>query len=54
MIFFKLIGFRNLVWIALAQLILHFGFLKQQGFSLALDDWHFLLLVLSSVCIAGE
>lgn len=53
MIFFKLSGFRNLVWIALAQLILHFGFLKQQGFSLALDDWHFLLLVLSSVCIAG-
>jgi 4-hydroxybenzoate polyprenyltransferase len=53
MIFLKLIGYRNLVWIALAQLIFHFGFLKQQGFDLALKDWQFLLLVLATLCIAA-
>lgn len=53
MIFLKLIGYRNLIWIALTQLIFHFGFLKQQGFGLALKDWQFLLLVLATVCIAA-
>lgn len=51
--FLKLIGYRNLIWIALTQLIFHFGFLKQQGFGLALKDWQFLLLVLATVCIAA-
>lgn len=49
----KLIGYRNLVWIALTQLIFHFFFLKQQGFDLALKDWQFLLLVLATLCIAA-
>lgn len=53
MTFLKLIGYRNLVWIALTQLIFHFGFLKQQGFGLALKDWQFLLLGLATVCIAA-
>lgn len=51
--FLKLISLRNLIWIALAQLIFHFGLLKQQGLSLALQDWQFFLLLLACVCIAG-
>jgi 4-hydroxybenzoate polyprenyltransferase len=51
--FLKLIGYRNLILIALTQLIFHFFFLKQQGFDLALKDWQFLLLVLATLCIAA-
>lgn len=51
--FLKLIRYQNLIMLALMQLILHFGFLKKQISPLALADWQFLLLVLSTVCIAG-
>ncbi|MFA7446183.1 MAG: geranylgeranylglycerol-phosphate geranylgeranyltransferase [Flavobacteriaceae bacterium] len=53
MIFLKLIGFRNLLLIALAQLVFHFGLLKQQNLVLALEDWQFLLLVVATACIAA-
>lgn len=53
MIFLKLIGYRNLIGIALTQFIFHFGFLKHQGFGLALKDWQFSLLVLATLCIAA-
>lgn len=39
--------------IAMMQLVFHFGFLKKQLSVLALADWQFLLLVLSTICIAG-
>jgi len=51
--FLRLIRYQNLIMLALMQLILHFGFLKKQLPVLALSDWQFLLLVLSTICIAG-
>lgn len=55
--FLRLIRYQNLLLLALMQLIFHYGFLQKQigGLApeLALNDWQFLLLVLSTVCIAG-
>lgn len=51
--FLKLIRYQNLILLALMQVVFHFGFLKKQLPVLALNDWQFLLLVLSTVCIAG-
>lgn len=51
--FLKLIRYQNLLMLALMQLIIHFGFLKQQNIPLALADWQFLLLVLATVCIGA-
>ncbi len=39
--------------IALMQIILRYGFLKLGAIPLALNDWQFLLLVLSTITIAG-
>lgn len=55
--FLRLIRYQNLLLLALMQLIFHYGFLQKQISSLApelaLNDWQFLLLVLSTLCIAG-
>src|SRR5690606_18505405 len=51
--FLKLIRYQNLLMLALMQVVFHFGFLKKQYPDLALADWQFLLLVLSTVCIAA-
>lgn len=57
MYFLRLIRYQNLLLLALMQLIFHYGFLQKQIVSLApglaLNDWQFLLLVLSTLCIAG-
>jgi 4-hydroxybenzoate polyprenyltransferase len=51
--FLKLIRFPNLVLIAFMQLVVFFGFLKYQNIPLALNDLHYILLVLSTVFIAA-
>ncbi|WP_306350930.1 geranylgeranylglycerol-phosphate geranylgeranyltransferase [Flavobacterium sp. '19STA2R22 D10 B1'] len=51
--FFKLIRYQNLLLLALAQLVFHFGFLKLQNIPLALQDWQFILLVIATVLIAA-
>ena len=51
--FLKLIRYQNLILLAVMQLVFHFGFLKKQLPVLGLTDWQFLLLVLSTICIAG-
>lgn len=55
--FLRLIRYQNLLLLALMQLIFHYGFLQKQIVNLApglaLNDWQFLLLVLSTLCIAG-
>lgn len=51
--FLKLIRYQNLLLVALMQLIFRYGFLKQQNVYLALADWQYILLVLSTVCIAA-
>ena len=51
--FLKLIRFKNLLMLALLQLILRFGFLKFQNIPLALNDWQYLILVFSTVTIAA-
>jgi 4-hydroxybenzoate polyprenyltransferase len=49
----KLIRFQNLLMIALMQCIIRYGFLKLQKVELALADWQFALLVLSTIFIAA-
>lgn len=51
--YLNLIRFKNLIMIALMQLILLFGFLKLKNIDLALAIWQYYLLVLSTVCIAA-
>ena len=51
--FFRLIRFKNLLMIALMQIILHFCFLKYQNIPVALSDFQFILLVISTLSIAG-
>ena len=51
--FFKLIRYQNLLMLALMQLIIRYGFLKMQTIDLALADWQYGLLVLSTVLIAA-
>ena len=50
---FKLIRYQNLLLLAFMQLIFRYGFLKLQNIPLSLADWQYLLLVLSTVCIAA-
>jgi 4-hydroxybenzoate polyprenyltransferase len=49
----KLIRYQNLLLLALMQLIFRYGFLKQQNVYLALADWQYILLVISTICIAA-
>ena len=51
--YLNLIRYKNLLMIALMQLILLYGFLKQQDISLALAIWQYYLLIISTVCIAA-
>src|SRR6478672_5023563 len=51
--FLKLIRYKNLLMLALMQLVLRFGFLKLQNIPLALNDWQYLLLVFTTISIAA-
>lgn len=51
--YLNLIRYKNLIMLALMQLILFYGFLNLQNIELFLKDWQFLLLVLSTVSIAA-
>src|SRR6187399_883315 len=51
--YLKLIRYKNLLMLALMQLVLRFGFLKLQNIPLALNDWQYLLLVFATISIAG-
>ncbi len=51
--YLNLIRYKNLLMIALMQLIILHGFFKFQDIWLSLADWQYYLLVLSTVCIAA-
>lgn len=51
--FLKLIRYKNLIMLAFMQLLFRYAFLKQQDIPLALADWQYGLLVLSTVLIAA-
>lgn len=51
--YLKLIRYRHLLLLAFMQLIFRFGFLKLQNIPLSLADWQYILLVLSTVCLAA-
>ncbi|UQD57198.1 geranylgeranylglycerol-phosphate geranylgeranyltransferase [Flavobacterium sp. K5-23] len=53
MIFLKLIRYQNLLMLAFMQLLFRYGFLKMQNINLALSDWQYSLLVLSTVLLAA-
>ena len=53
MSFLKLIRYKNLLMLTVMQLIFRYGFLKLQNIDLALADWQYALLVLSTVFIAA-
>jgi 4-hydroxybenzoate polyprenyltransferase len=51
--YLKLVRYRHLLLLAFMQLIFRFGFLKLQNIPLSLADWQYILLVLSTVCLAA-
>lgn len=51
--FLKLIRYKNLLMLAFMQLLFRYAFLKQQQIPLALADWQYGLLVLSTVLLAA-
>ncbi|MDQ6530724.1 geranylgeranylglycerol-phosphate geranylgeranyltransferase [Flavobacterium sp. LHD-85] len=51
--FLKLIRYKNLLMLAFMQLLFRYAFLKQQEVPLALSDWQYGLLVLSTVLLAA-
>lgn len=51
--FLKLIRYPNLLLIALMQLVFRYGFLKPHNILLALNDWQYGLLILSTCLIAA-
>ncbi|HEY4619079.1 MAG TPA: geranylgeranylglycerol-phosphate geranylgeranyltransferase [Flavobacterium sp.] len=51
--FLKLIRYQNLLMLAFMQLIFRYGFLKLQNVPLALTEWQYVLLVLSTVLLAA-
>jgi len=51
--YLKLIRYQNLLMLAFMQLIFRYGFLKLQNIPLALSDWQYGLLILSTVLIAA-
>lgn len=53
MYFLRAIRYQNLLMLALMQLIFRYGFLRLQKIPLALNDWQYALLVLTTVCIAA-
>lgn len=51
--YLKLIRYKNLLILGFMQLVFCYGFLKLQMIDLALANWQYILLVLSTVCIAA-
>lgn len=51
--FLKMIRYQNLIMLAFMQLIFRYGFFKIQNIPLALANWQYILLVLSTVLIAA-
>ncbi|MEC5167344.1 4-hydroxybenzoate polyprenyltransferase [Flavobacterium sp. PL11] len=51
--FLNLVRYQNLLMLAFMQLVFRYGFLKFQNIPLALLDWQYNLLVLSTVLIAA-
>lgn len=51
--YLKLIRYQNLLILAFMQLVFRFLFLKQSNIYLALTDFNYILLVISTVCIAA-
>lgn len=51
--FLKLIRYQNLLLLAFMQLVFRYGFLKLQNIPLALTNWQYALLVLSTILIAA-
>ncbi|MEZ7499433.1 geranylgeranylglycerol-phosphate geranylgeranyltransferase [Flavobacterium sp. Arc3] len=51
--YLKIIRYQNLLMLAFMQLLFRYGFLKLQNIPLALSDWQYGLLVLSTVLIAA-
>jgi len=51
--YLKLIRYQNLLMLAIMQLLFRYSFLKQQDIPLALADWQYGLLVLSTVLLAA-
>ena len=51
--YLKLIRYRNLLLLAIMQLIFRYGFLKYQDIWLSLSDWQYGLLVLTTVLLAA-
>jgi 4-hydroxybenzoate polyprenyltransferase len=51
--FLKLIRYKNLLLLAFMQVLFRYAFLKQQDIPLALNDWQYGLLVLSTVLLAA-
>ncbi|MCV9928166.1 geranylgeranylglycerol-phosphate geranylgeranyltransferase [Flavobacterium sp. LS1R49] len=51
--YLKLIRYQNLLMLAFMQILFRYGFLKLQNIPLALADWQYGLLVLSTVLIAA-
>lgn len=51
--FLRLIRYKNLLMLAVLQLVLRYGFLKMQRIPLALSDFHYVLLILAMVFIAA-
>ncbi|MEO7977101.1 geranylgeranylglycerol-phosphate geranylgeranyltransferase [Flavobacterium sp.] len=51
--YLKLIRYQNLLMLAFMQVLFRYAFLKQQNIPLALTDWQYGLLVLSTILIAA-
>lgn len=51
--FLKLIRYKNLLMLAFMQVLFRYAFLKQQDIPLALADWQYGLLVLSTILLAA-
>ncbi len=51
--FLKLIRFNNLIMLAIMQLVIRYGFLKQQDIGLALNHFQYILLVFATLFIAS-
>jgi len=51
--YLKLIRYRHLLLLAFMQLIFRYGFLKLQNIPLSLADWQYILLVISTICLAA-
>ena len=51
--YLKLIRYRHLLLLAFMQIVFRYGFLKLQNIPLFLADWQYILLVLSTVCLAA-